>query len=70
MEHKAEANENEKLYRQYISSLRKLTGAVSSLTGVIWSIGWLFTIGYAKLVGWQIVIALVVWPYYLGVAAR
>ena len=32
----------------------------------IWFIGWLFTIGYAGLVWWQIILAIVVWPYFLG----
>ena len=34
----------------------------------IWFIGWLFTIGYASLVWWKILLAIVVWPYYLGSA--
>jgi hypothetical protein len=32
----------------------------------IWFIGWLFTIGYLKLTFWKGVLALLVWPYYLG----
>lgn len=35
--------------------------------GVIWCIGWLFTIGFASLGFWQGVLAIFVWPYYLGV---
>ena len=38
--------------------------------GIIWFIGWLFTIGFAKLAFWPGVLALVIWPYYLGVAVR
>lgn len=38
--------------------------------GIIWFIGWLFTIAYAQLVWWQAILGLVVWPYYLGVAIR
>jgi hypothetical protein len=38
--------------------------AVSS--GTVWFIGWLFTIGFAKLKGWSIFFALFIWPYYLG----
>lgn len=30
---------------------------------------WLFTIGFMDLDFWQAVWALVIWPYYLGVAA-
>lgn len=37
-----------------------------TLVGPIWFIGWLFTIGYAGLVWWQILLALVIWPYFLG----
>jgi len=36
------------------------------LIGPIWFIGWLFTIGYVNLVWWQILLAIVVWPYFLG----
>lgn len=34
--------------------------------GPVWFIGWLFTIGYLHLTFWKGVLALVVWPYYLG----
>jgi hypothetical protein len=33
---------------------------------MLWFAGWLFTIGFAKLVGFQAVLALVAWPYFLG----
>ena len=36
--------------------------------GPIWFIGWLFTIGFAKLVWWKAILGLVIWAYYLGVA--
>ncbi len=38
-----------------------------SSTGMLWFVGWLFTIGFLKLGFWQGVFALVVWPYYIGV---
>ena len=38
--------------------------------GAIWFIGWLFTIAFAKLVWWQIILGIVIWPYYLGLAVR
>lgn len=44
--------------------------ATGSLIGPIWFIGWLFTIAFAKLIWWQALLALVVWPYFLGLAAR
>ncbi len=41
-------------------------GGSAGLGGIIWFIGWLFTIGYAHLVWWQILLAIIIWPYYLG----
>jgi hypothetical protein len=37
-----------------------------SVTGSIWFAGWLFTIGYLHLAFWKGVLAVVLWPYYLG----
>jgi hypothetical protein len=34
--------------------------------GLLWFAGWLFTIGYADLSFWRGVLAIIVWPYYLG----
>lgn len=43
---------------------------VDSGMGILWFIGWLFTIAFAQL-GWgKAILGLVIWPYYLGVAAR
>lgn len=41
-----------------------------SMVGVIWSIGWMFTLAFAKLIWWKALLALVIWPYYLGLAVR
>ena len=41
-----------------------------SLGGIVWFIGWIFTIGFVKLVWWQAILGLVIWPYYLGLALR
>ena len=38
--------------------------------GVLWLAAWLFTIGFLDLAFWKGVLALLVWPYYLGTAAR
>lgn len=35
--------------------------------GGLWVAGWLFTIGYLALSFWKGVLAVIVWPYYLGV---
>lgn len=38
-----------------------------TLSGGLWFAAWLFTIGFLKLTFWQGVLAIIVWPYYLGV---
>lgn len=40
------------------------------LAGMLWFAGWLFTVGFAKLVWWKVLLGLVVWPYFLGVFVR
>ncbi len=37
-----------------------------SSIGLLWFVGWLFTIGYLDLGFWQGVLAIIVWPYFLG----
>jgi hypothetical protein len=37
-----------------------------TFTGSAWVAAWLFTIGFLHLGFWQGVLAIVVWPYYLG----
>lgn len=39
-----------------------------SFMGSVWFAGWLFTIGFLHLMFWKGVLAVVVWPYYLGAA--
>ena len=38
-----------------------------SCMGMAWCGGWLFTIGYLHLHFWRGVLAIVLWPYYIGV---
>ncbi len=38
------------------------------LAGTLWFGGWLFTLGLLKLVWWKALLALIVWPYFLGLA--
>ncbi len=40
------------------------------IAGILWFGGWLFTIGFAQLTFWKAVLALIIWPYFLGVLAR
>jgi hypothetical protein len=35
--------------------------------GSLWVAAWLFTIGFLHLSFWKGVLAIVLWPYYLGV---
>lgn len=37
-----------------------------TMTGGLWVMAWLFTIGFLKLSFWQGVLAIIAWPYYLG----
>jgi hypothetical protein len=46
------------------------TMKVDAGLGIIWVVGWMFTIAFAKLIWWQALLALLLWPYYLGLAAR
>jgi hypothetical protein len=45
---------------------RMMRGTHGATIGGIWFIGWLFTIGFAHLVWWKILLGLVVWPLFLG----
>ena len=49
---------------------KRMRGAPAAGAGVIWFIGWLFTIGFAQLVWWKIILGIVVWPLFLGQALR
>jgi hypothetical protein len=35
--------------------------------GLVWFAGWLFTVGYLELGLWRGLLALLLWPYFLGV---
>ena len=39
---------------------------VAGITGPIWIMGWLFTIGYAHLPLGKAILGILLWPYYLG----
>ena len=45
-------------------------GHASVWHGEIWAIGWLFTIAYGQLPWWKALVGAVLWPYFLGTAAR
>jgi hypothetical protein len=37
-----------------------------SSVGLLWIAGWLFTIGFAHLTFGKGILAIILWPYYLG----
>jgi hypothetical protein len=41
-------------------------GGAAGFAGAFWFAGWLFSIGFAHLVWWKIILGIVVWPYFLG----
>lgn len=41
-----------------------------SFSGILWLVGWLFTIGFLELTFGKAAFAIVVWPYYLGATLR
>jgi hypothetical protein len=38
-----------------------------SVGGLLWIAGWLYTVGFLKLTFWNGLLALLIWPYYVGV---
>jgi hypothetical protein len=46
--------------------MEKIQVEQHSFGGIIWVAGWLFTIGFLHLTFWRGVLALLLWPYYLG----
>lgn len=48
----------------------KRAAASGVFTGAGWFVFWLFTIAFAQLSFWKALLAIVLWPYYLGVALR
>jgi hypothetical protein len=48
------------------TTMEKIKIEQSSAAGMLWIAGWLFTIGFAKLTFFKGVLAILLWPYYLG----
>jgi len=46
--------------------MKKIKVENHSFTGFSWFTGWLFTIGFLHLSFWKGALALVLWPYYIG----
>ena len=48
--------------------MNKVKVETSLLSGGVWFAAWLFTLGFLKLSFGQGLLAIVIWPYYIGVA--
>jgi hypothetical protein len=46
------------------------SGSTGACVGPFWFVAWLFTIAFLKLSFWKAVLAIILWPYYLGVFFR
>ena len=51
-----------------MEKMEKIKIEQHSIAGVLWMGAWLYTIGFLHLTFWKGVLAIVLWPYYLGVA--
>lgn len=52
--------------RRYTPHMDKIKIERHSATGTLWVLGWLFTIGFLHLGLWKTILAIILWPYYLG----
>jgi len=48
--------------------MEKIRVQQQGIIGCAWFAAWLFTIGFLHLTFWKGVLAIVIWPYYLGAA--
>jgi hypothetical protein len=46
--------------------MQKIKIEQHSFGGILWTAAWLFTIGFLRLSFWKGVLAIVLWPYFLG----
>jgi hypothetical protein len=52
----------------YNKPMEKIKIQNQFFSGGLWIAAWLFTIGYLHLSFWQGVLAIIIWPYYIGSA--
>jgi len=45
-------------------------GTAVGMGAAFWFAGWLFTIAFMHLIWWQIIVGIVVWPFFLGLGIR
>lgn len=51
----------------YLAGMERIRIEQQGFAGLFWFGAWLFTIGYLHLGFWKGVLAILLWPYYLGV---
>jgi uncharacterized membrane protein len=49
--------------------MEKIKVEQHGFTAFSWFAGWLFTIGFLHLTFWKGILAVLLWPYYIGLAA-
>ena len=49
-----------------MSDTNKIKIEQHSAAGMVWFAAWLFSVGFLHLSFWKGVLAIVLWPYYLG----
>lgn len=54
----------------YLAGMERIRIEQQGFAGLFWFGAWLFTIGYLNLGFWKGVLAILLWPYYLGVTFR
>ena len=60
---------SEKVYSKGMEKVKNVCGGGGGgFCGCLWIIGWLFTIGFLGLGFWKGLLAIILWPYYIGVA--
>lgn len=47
--------------------MQKIKIEQHSFVGLLWIAAWLFAIGFLQLGFWKGVLAIFIWPYYIGV---
>jgi hypothetical protein len=57
--------QNEKV-NQGKENMQKIRIEQHTFMGTVWVAAWLFTVGFLHLSFWKGVLAIVLWPYYLG----
>ena len=50
----------------YFIVMEKIKVQNNSFTAFSWVAAWLFTVGFLHLAFWKALLAIILWPYYIG----